>query len=210
MSELCREHGMSNASFYKWRSKFGGMDASLISRMKALEEENKRLKKMWGFGLCYLYLRNVKGFGWNHKRVYRIYRELELNMRIKPRKNAYIERYNRTVRTKWLGRYHFDSIEDVQALADEESDDGFSDCLLPLVDYLPDKYKNAIRFVDMGGGKQTELATDTGLTVSAAKSRVQRGRHMLKEAILGCCLVERDGLQNITALDSGKCGPDCC
>lgn len=40
----------------------------------------------WGFGLCFLYLRNVKGYGWNHKRVYRIYRELELNLRIKPRK----------------------------------------------------------------------------------------------------------------------------
>jgi putative transposase len=38
-----------------------------------------------GFGLCFLYLRNVKGFKWNHKRVYRIYRELELNLRIKPR-----------------------------------------------------------------------------------------------------------------------------
>jgi putative transposase len=42
--------------------------------------------RTWGFGLCYLYLRNVKGFAWNHKRVYRIYRELELNLRIKPRK----------------------------------------------------------------------------------------------------------------------------
>ena len=42
--------------------------------------------KDWGFGLCFLHLRNVKGFGWNHKRVYRIYRELELNLRIKPRK----------------------------------------------------------------------------------------------------------------------------
>lgn len=40
----------------------------------------------WGFGLCFLHLRNVKGFGWNHKRVYRIYRELELNLRIKPKK----------------------------------------------------------------------------------------------------------------------------
>ena len=40
----------------------------------------------WGFGLCFLHLRNVKGFAWNHKRVYRIYRELELNLRIKPRK----------------------------------------------------------------------------------------------------------------------------
>ena len=43
-------------------------------------------QRNWGFGLCFLYLRNVKGFGWNHKRVYRIYRELELNLRIKPRK----------------------------------------------------------------------------------------------------------------------------
>lgn len=40
----------------------------------------------WGFGLCFLHLRNVKGFRWNHKRVYRIYRELELNLRIKPKK----------------------------------------------------------------------------------------------------------------------------
>jgi len=45
--ELCREHGMSNATFYKWRSKFGGMDASLMKRMKELEDENRRLKKMY-------------------------------------------------------------------------------------------------------------------------------------------------------------------
>jgi len=45
--ELCREHGMSNASFYKWRAKFGGMDASMISRLKELEAENRRLKKMY-------------------------------------------------------------------------------------------------------------------------------------------------------------------
>ena len=43
-------------------------------------------QKQWGFGLCFLYLRNVKHFEWNHKRVYRIYRELELNLRIKPRR----------------------------------------------------------------------------------------------------------------------------
>lgn len=45
--ELCREHGMSAASFYKWRAKFGGMDASLMSRLKELEDENRRLKKMY-------------------------------------------------------------------------------------------------------------------------------------------------------------------
>lgn len=43
-------------------------------------------RRSWGFGLCFLYLRNVKGLKWNHKRVYRIYKELELNLRIKPRK----------------------------------------------------------------------------------------------------------------------------
>ena len=45
--ELFREHGMSNASFYKWRAKYGGMDASLMGRMKELEDENRRLKKMY-------------------------------------------------------------------------------------------------------------------------------------------------------------------
>ena len=61
-----------------------------------LADENERIADLLvgltrahttcGFGLCFLYLRNVKGHGWNHKRVYRIYRELELNLRIKPRK----------------------------------------------------------------------------------------------------------------------------
>lgn len=45
--ELCREHGMSSATFYKWRAKFGGMDASLMARLKELEAENARLKKMY-------------------------------------------------------------------------------------------------------------------------------------------------------------------
>jgi len=61
-----------------------------------LSAENERIaewlvrittnQRNWGFGLCFLYLRNVRGFGWNHKRVYRIYCDLELNMRIKPKK----------------------------------------------------------------------------------------------------------------------------
>ena len=45
--ELCREHGMSSASFYKWRAKYGGMDTSLMTRLKELEQENRRLKKMY-------------------------------------------------------------------------------------------------------------------------------------------------------------------
>lgn len=45
--ELCRSHGISSATFYKWRAKFGGMDVSLMTRMKELEEENRRLKKLY-------------------------------------------------------------------------------------------------------------------------------------------------------------------
>ena len=45
--ELCRQHGMSSALFYKWRSKYGGMDASMMSRLKELEQENCRLKRMY-------------------------------------------------------------------------------------------------------------------------------------------------------------------
>lgn len=45
--ELCREHDISSATFYKWRSKYGGMDTSLMARLKELEDENRRLKKMY-------------------------------------------------------------------------------------------------------------------------------------------------------------------
>lgn len=67
-----------------------------------LSDENERIadwlvslttaRKNWGFGLCFLYLRNVKGYKWNHKRVHRIYCALELNLRIKPRRRLERER----------------------------------------------------------------------------------------------------------------------
>jgi putative transposase len=47
VAELCREHGMSSAAFYKWRAKYGGMDVSLMARMKELERENSQLKRMY-------------------------------------------------------------------------------------------------------------------------------------------------------------------
>ena len=46
VKELCRKHGFSDASFYNWRSKYGGMELSDIKRLKALEQENARLKKL--------------------------------------------------------------------------------------------------------------------------------------------------------------------
>lgn len=47
VTELCRKHGISSTTFYKWRSKFGGMDASLMSQLKELQDKNRRLKRMY-------------------------------------------------------------------------------------------------------------------------------------------------------------------
>ena len=46
VADLCRKHGVSNASIYKWKAKYGGMDVSEARRLKALEDENARLKKL--------------------------------------------------------------------------------------------------------------------------------------------------------------------
>lgn len=66
---------------YRYQPKLSDENAEIADWLLRLSTTYKR----WGFGLCFLYLRNIKGYGWNHKRVYRIYRELELNLRIKPR-----------------------------------------------------------------------------------------------------------------------------
>ena len=47
VEEITREHGVSKAAFYKWRSRYGGMEASELKKLKALEEENARLKRMY-------------------------------------------------------------------------------------------------------------------------------------------------------------------
>ena len=77
----CVVFGISETC-YRYQGKLGDENAQVADWLLRLTQTHKR----WGFGLCFLYLRNVKGYGWNHKRVYRIYRELELNLRIKPRR----------------------------------------------------------------------------------------------------------------------------
>jgi len=69
-------------SCFRYEGKNNAEKELIANWLLRLTDNNRN----WGFGLCYLYLRNVKGFKWNHKRVYRIYRCLELNLRIKPRK----------------------------------------------------------------------------------------------------------------------------
>jgi putative transposase len=67
---------------YRYQARLSDENAEIAEWLLRLTQAYKR----WGFGLCFLYLRNTKGYPWNHKRVYRIYRELELNLRIKPKR----------------------------------------------------------------------------------------------------------------------------
>ncbi len=67
---------------YRYQAKQFGENERIAEWLMRVTDSQRN----WGFGLSFLYLRNVKGFGWNHKRVYRIYRELELNLRIRPKK----------------------------------------------------------------------------------------------------------------------------
>jgi putative transposase len=67
---------------YRYQPKLSEENVQIADHLVRLTHNQRN----WGFGLCFLYLRNVKGYPWNHKRVYRIYKELELNLRIKPKK----------------------------------------------------------------------------------------------------------------------------
>ena len=67
---------------YRYQVKLNDDNELISDLLMKLVEKHRN----WGFKLCFLYLRNVKVYKWNHKRVYRIYRELELNLRIKPKK----------------------------------------------------------------------------------------------------------------------------
>ena len=67
---------------YRYTPKLSSENEKIADLLLGLTQSQRN----WGFGLCFLYLRNVKSYGWNHKRVYRIYRELSLNLRIKPNK----------------------------------------------------------------------------------------------------------------------------
>ncbi|SIS78159.1 putative transposase [Insolitispirillum peregrinum] len=77
----CRTFDVSETC-YRYRPKLKDENEVIADLLTGLTD----VRKTWGFGLCFLHLRNVKGYRWNHKRVYRVYCQLELNLRIKPRK----------------------------------------------------------------------------------------------------------------------------
>jgi putative transposase len=83
----CQAFGVSE-SCYRYVAKLRDENELIADWLLKLTDNHRT----WGFGLCYLYLRNVKHFAWNHKRIYRIYRQLELNLRIRPRKRLVREK----------------------------------------------------------------------------------------------------------------------
>lgn len=108
----CEAFGISETC-YRYQAKLSGDNAFIADWLLRLTTTHRT----WGFGLCFLYLRNVKGYGYNHKRVYRIYRELELNLRIKPRRRLKRDRPDelevpRTVNAMWSMDFMHDTLSD--------------------------------------------------------------------------------------------------
>lgn len=108
----CQAFGISETC-YRYQPKLSDENAEIADWLMRLTHNQRN----WGFGLCFLYLRNVKGFRWNHKRVYRIYRELELNLRIKPRKRLVQEKPESlavpaAINQVWSMDFMHDSLED--------------------------------------------------------------------------------------------------
>ncbi|CCG43197.1 hypothetical protein PHAMO_70001 [Magnetospirillum molischianum DSM 120] len=91
----CRTFGLSETC-YRYSPRLSDENEQIADLLIGLTQA----RKTWGFGLCFLYLRNIQGHDWNHKRVYRIYRALELNLRIKPRKPAQTRQARRTGGTR--------------------------------------------------------------------------------------------------------------
>ena len=85
--QACANFGISQTC-YRYRPRLSDENVVIADWLIRLTHNQRN----WGFGLCFLHLRNVKGYPWNHKRVYRIYRELELNLRIKPKKRLVREK----------------------------------------------------------------------------------------------------------------------
>ena len=98
---------------YRYQAKLSSENAEIADWLIRLTHNQRN----WGFGLCFLHLRNVKGFAWNHKRVYRIYRELELNLRIKPKKRLVREKPEPlavpdTINDSWSMDFMHDQLND--------------------------------------------------------------------------------------------------
>jgi RNA polymerase sigma-70 factor (ECF subfamily) len=94
-------------------------------------------------------------------------------------------------------------------LLDENLTTEFSICIVPMIDALPEKYKQAITLSEIEGISQKDLAKNLNISYSGAKSRVQRGREMLKSLLQECCKISTDTYGNITKYKIKNCNNNC-
>lgn len=111
----CSAFGISTTC-YRYVAKRADENAEIAQWLLQLTQADRD----WGFGMCYLHLRNVQGFGWNHKRIYRIYRELALNLRIKPKARLVREkpqplRVPQAINEVWSMDFMHDQLSDGRA-----------------------------------------------------------------------------------------------
>ena len=153
-------------SCYRYQSKLNGENAIIADWLLRLTTTHRR----WGFGLCFLYLRNVQGFGWNHKRVYRIYRELELNLRIKPKRRIKRDKPDALsvpmcINQVWSMDFMSDSLSDGRSLRTFNLIDDYNrECLAIDVDLsLPSlRVIRALEQVIEWRGKPAAIRCDNG------------------------------------------------
>jgi putative transposase len=151
---------------YRYQAKLSSENELIADWLLRLTSTHKR----WGFGLCFLYLRNVKSYGWNHKRVYRIYRELELNLRIKPKRRIKRDKPDAlsvplAINQVWSMDFMSDSLSDGRTLRTFNVIDDYNrECLSIDVDLsLPSaRVIRALEQVIEWRGKPDALRCDNG------------------------------------------------
>jgi len=179
----CETYGISQAC-YRYQAKLSDENAELADWLIRLTHNQRN----WGFGLCFLYLRNVKGYAWNHKRVYRIYRELELNLRIKPKKRIIRERPEplavpETINQVWSMDFMHDSLENGRGyrlfnVIDDFNREGLSievDFSLPA-----ERVIRALEQVIEWRGKPQMLRCDNGPEYISAKLATWAEQHEIR------------------------------
>ncbi|MFT5810459.1 MAG: putative transposase [Rubritalea sp.] len=131
-----------SATCFAYQARLSDENVEIADCLLRLSRANKR----WGFGLYFIFLRNSKGFKWNHKRAYRIYRELELNLRIKPRKRIKRDKPEALsvpskINQVWPMDFMSDSLKDGRSLRTFNVIDDYNrECLTIDVDFsLPTK-----------------------------------------------------------------------
>jgi RNA polymerase sigma-70 factor, ECF subfamily len=117
-------------------------------------------------------------------------------------RNAVIDHYRARKPTAELP----DNLPDPQSADGRRTEAELAQCLIPFISALPQHYRAAIELADMGGLTQQDTAAQLGLSLSGAKSRVQRGRRLLADMLLECCRVEFDSAGGIMSWESRSCG----